>query len=204
MIKAIIFDVDGVLLDSFESNFEWFCNLMRLAGYRPPTKEEYAKLFHLSGADALRTFPGISDNQEFERIWKLRDVTESKPPVLRHGSRSVLEALGKKYKLGIVTNRVRQYAFEPPLDSLKSFFRVSIAFEDTEKHKPDPEPLWLAAKKLGIQPNECVYVGDAETDLLAARSAGMQFVLFSRNQVSDVVIRTSDFAQLPELIDKLT
>ena len=53
---------------------------------------------------------------------------------------------------------------------------VVAALEDTERHKPDPSPLFHAARALGVDPAACVYVGDATVDVLAARGAGMAAV----------------------------
>ena len=50
---------------------------------------------------------------------------------------------------------------------------VAAALEDTTRHKPEPDPLLHAAASLGAQPCDCVYVGDATVDVLAARAAGM-------------------------------
>lgn len=54
MIKAIIFDVDGVLFDSFEANFKFYEDLFNKAGYIPPTRKEYPKLFHLPMMDVIK------------------------------------------------------------------------------------------------------------------------------------------------------
>jgi pyrophosphatase PpaX len=48
-----------------------------------------------------------------------------------------------------------------------------VAMEDTDAHKPDPEPLLLALQRLGVRAADCVYIGDAVVDVLAARAAGM-------------------------------
>lgn len=53
---------------------------------------------------------------------------------------------------------------------------VAAGLEDTTRHKPDPEPLLHAARNLGVDPSEAVYVGDATVDILAARAAGMAAV----------------------------
>ncbi len=56
---------------------------------------------------------------------------------------------------------------------------VAAALEDTTRHKPEPDPLLHAAASLGAQPCDCVYVGDATVDVLAARAAGMAAIAVS-------------------------
>ncbi len=53
---------------------------------------------------------------------------------------------------------------------------VAAGLEDTERHKPEPDPLLHAAASLGVEPGDCVYVGDATVDVLSARAAGMAAV----------------------------
>ena len=77
--------------------------------------------------------------------------------------------------LAIVTSKSLQSA-RPALErfGLGEKMQVVITSDDTEKHKPDPEPLLLAATRLGIAPEKCAYLGDSIHDLHAARAAGMQ------------------------------
>jgi pyrophosphatase PpaX len=59
------------------------------------------------------------------------------------------------------------------LFNLAPFFEIIVTMEDSPRHKPAPDPLLVAAQKLGIAPNEAIYVGDADVDMLAAYAAGM-------------------------------
>ena len=63
------------------------------------------------------------------------------------------------------------------MDSVKTYFRTAVAYEDTTRHKPHPEPLLLAANRLKIKPSGTVYIGDAASDMEAAKAAGMKFIL---------------------------
>ena len=84
-----------------------------------------------------------------------------------------LKAQGRR--LGIVTAK-RHRTVGLALDrfpALESAFDVVIAYEDTSKHKPDPEPVLLAVEKLGGAPDDAVYVGDSPFDIGAAKAAGV-------------------------------
>ena len=78
-------------------------------------------------------------------------------------------------KLGIVTakrHRTVSLALER-FPALADAFDVVIAHEDTERHKPDPDPVLLAVERLGGEPDEAVYVGDSPFDIGAAKAAGV-------------------------------
>lgn len=71
------------------------------------------------------------------------------------------------------------------------------------RHKPDPEPLLLAAQKLGVKPEETVYIGDVENDLKAAHAAGMKVILYSKDKPEDADAYATSFEKLPSIIGAL-
>ena len=60
--------------------------------------------------------------------------------------------------------------------NISSYFDAIISCEDTDKHKPDPEPYLIAARKLNVPPEHCLVFEDAETGVKAAKKAGMKCV----------------------------
>lgn len=80
-------------------------------------------------------------------------------------------------RLGVATSKKRSQAVNAmDILGLTPYLPVLVGMEDTEQHKPDPEPLLLAVKELGGTPSEAVYVGDAVVDTLAGKAAGMSTV----------------------------
>ena len=59
---------------------------------------------------------------------------------------------------------------------LERYFQTAVFHDDTERHKPDPAPLVLAAERAGRSPGEVIYVGDSTHDIVAGRAAGMKTV----------------------------
>jgi pyrophosphatase PpaX len=89
-------------------------------------------------------------------------------------------------KLGVVTAKRRstvELAFDRvPLGHL---FETVVGGDETERHKPDPEPLLLAAERLGADPAETAYVGDSPFDVRAAKAAGMFAVAVTWGRIHD-------------------
>lgn len=207
-IKALLFDVDGTLLDSFESNFAFIRELMKEKGYRPPAREEFLSLFHTSLWDVIKTLTKLTDDTEIQNIWNFaRNNTaglKTKPAVMPDGAEETVKLLSERYALGIATSRVKSTVYEPPLAALRPYFKVAVVYEDTINHKPHPEPLFLAAEKLGVSPDECVYIGDAETDMRASIAAEMHFVHFGSAPPAGAKYSVRTFKELPALIQSLS
>ena len=68
---------------------------------------------------------------------------------------------------------------------LGHLFEVVVGGDETERHKPDPEPLLLAAERLGAAPEETAYVGDSPFDVRAAKAAGMRSVAVTWGRIHD-------------------
>ncbi|NTW13877.1 MAG: HAD family hydrolase [Candidatus Moranbacteria bacterium] len=205
MIRSVIFDVDGVLLDSFEGNLKFFQDLSRYAGCRPLTREEYAGMVHLSMWDMVKELSGLTSESEIRAIYDIGKNRVVPYPLdllqVPVDTAQTIETLGSLYLLGIVTSRVRSSVFEAPrLAELESYFKVTVTFEDTENHKPSPDPLLLAVNRLGVRPEESVYVGDTESDVRAARAAGMKIVLYSKTDRYDADAFVPTLGALPDVI----
>ncbi|HUY69708.1 MAG TPA: HAD hydrolase-like protein, partial [Candidatus Tyrphobacter sp.] len=150
MTKAVIFDVDGTLLDSFGTNFILFQRLMEKAGYPPPTRDEYGPIFHRTLHDTIQILAHTKDEKETKRIQDFIEKIDIPPATFFEGVPETIRALSGRYPLAIMTSRIKAYAFEPPLNTLEHYFKIAVTYEDTERHKPDPGPLLLAAKQLNV------------------------------------------------------
>lgn len=207
-IKAVLFDVDGVLLDSFEGNLKFHQDLMLASNNRPPTREEFKPMFHLTLRDSIKKIvPSISEN-DLEKAWLLGKNRVVRYPIellsLPDGAKETLFALAKKYSLGIVSSRFRNSVFEfPKLAEMKALFKVTVAYEDTANHKPHPEPLLLACSRLEVNPENAVYIGDTETDVKASNAAGMHSVAYSGLFIPGADKCTDSFKELPRIIETL-
>ncbi|MES1247705.1 MAG: HAD-IA family hydrolase, partial [Actinomycetota bacterium] len=89
-------------------------------------------------------------------------------------------------RLGVVTAKMRKTA-ELAFTRLEvgHLFEVLVGGDETEKHKPDPDPLLLAAQRLGVDPIDCAYVGDSPFDIRAAKAAHMYSVAVTWGRIHD-------------------
>ncbi len=205
-LKAVIFDVDGVLVDSHEANDIFYERLLVAAGYPKPTRAELHACFHLTMHDSIAKLTE-ADEQEVARVWGMGHNGNFYPKeALRFPASllKVLRELHKKYRLAIVTGRSRtgvQTIFErQPIGEL---FEVAISAQDYQNPKPHPEPLLLALKQLGLDPDEAVYIGDSHTDIEAAREAGMRSIHLAAEKHKDANVGITDFAGIPTAISQL-
>ncbi len=208
MIKAVIFDVDGVLLDSLESNTQFFQKLLVEFGYQGPTLEQYRGMHNLPMWDVIRVMTGLTDEKEIEKIWKRGHQPipgADMIPLVPADAPAALKELRKNYALAIVTGRIRQSIFgkSEGMAKLESYFKAAVGYEDTKNHKPHPDPLLLAAERLGVQPHECVYVGDASTDVEAGNAAGMKVFIYGQKNLLGAAGLARNFAELPGIVAQL-
>ena len=208
MIKAVVFDVDGVLIDSLDANVKFYQDLLVYTGYPRPERNEIFKLLHLPMMDVIRVLTKSSSQEEVEKIWQIGKNREVPYPHalvnIPEKMDGTIKALHKKYSLAIVTSRIKGRVFGfPELANLKNYFKTVVYYEDTQKHKPDPEPLLLVANKLNTIPEEIVYVGDMESDIQAAMAANMKVILFKNKNEYKAKYWTASFKDIAKIITNL-
>lgn len=208
MVKAVIFDMDGVLVDSSKANTQFFQSLLEKAGYQRPSPRKVEQCFHLTMRDTIKRLTKTNDSEEIKRIWKLghdRSIYPTHLLQIPANLESIVKHLGQKYKLGVVTSRIRAGTEEFfAIAKVKRYFKVIITFEDYKKPKPHPESLLLAAKQLSVLSNEAVYVGDSSTDVEAAKAAGMKSVFLSSEHHNGADSRITSLDELVSVVSSLS
>ena len=204
VIKAILFDVDGTLVDSSEAHVAFYQQIFRDAGSIILARDDIRKIFYLPMNDTLETLALGRPPQEIKRLLDAGQKAaypaelQKVPP---HSLQAIRE-LSKTFSLALVTSR-RQVSVESyfTVASVTSYFSVIIAVEDVVNRKPHPEPLLAAIKRLGVTSTEAVYVGDSPVDGEAAKAAGMRFIACTDIPGADAYF--SSFRELPRLISQL-
>ncbi len=172
---CLIFDLDGTLVDSVGLIVDSYQHAFRtVLGH----EEDEARIRRWIGQPLLRCFQEASP-EHAQRLfdeytaWNVANTERLLRPYAGIGA-----LLGDLHeagaRVGAATSKRRdpaQWALR--LAGLTDLVDVLVAMEDTERHKPDPQPLILAAGRLGGSAQTSAYVGDAAVDLLAAAAAGM-------------------------------
>lgn len=184
-MKAVLFDLDGTLIDTAADFIRIIQDMCR------------DKQCDVVAADLIRTQVSEGARAMVKLVYPELDVED--PVFLAHRQRfldiygddiavetdlfegmyPLLEALeSQNIPWGIVTNKPR-WLSEALLKALNLTDRCAVLVcpEDVSKTKPDPEPMYLAAKQIQIQPEDCIYVGDHPRDIDAGRHAHMYTIL---------------------------
>ena len=182
-IQAVLFDLDGTLIDSApdlgsavdQMRVDRGMPSLPLAHYRP-----------MAGAGA-RGMIGLAfgftpEHPEYdamkEEFFRNYEACMTQRTFAFEGVVQMIDALvAAQLPWGVVTNKSKRFA--EPLTQAMPLFKtaaVVISGDTTPFAKPHPEPLFEAARRLGIAPTACVYVGDDERDIVAGHAAGMKTV----------------------------
>lgn len=181
--KGVLFDLDGTLLDSAPDMLAAI-NAMRGERGEPPMLLADLRPHVSKGARAMLA-AGFPQADAVEReAWVPAFLRHYERELGRHGRPfegiepmlARLEAVGCRW--GIVTNKPEYLAVQlMPLLGWQQRCAVMIGGDTLPVRKPDPLPLIVAAERMGIAAADCVYVGDDERDILAARAAAMPSVV---------------------------
>lgn len=190
--KAVIFDVDGVLVDSYDAHLRSWQMAANEIG-RSYTEADFAAGFGRTSREIVRMSFDIDDEQ------RIRAIDDRKEALYREIVASVFPAMDGAVEL-IDALQADGFAIAmgssgPPenlelaLDRLqrRDAFSAVVSGRDVKRGKPDPEVFTLAAKRLGVPPDRCVVIEDAPAGIQAAQAGGMACValLSKGRQASD-------------------
>jgi HAD superfamily hydrolase (TIGR01549 family) len=214
MIKAVLFDVDGVLLDSEEIHYAVEAQALRAFDI-PATVDMIKKQYSGSRLDVEFSEIAKKFNKTivFEEVLKERDKLLKialkdgfpKAPFVEE----MLSDLSKKYLLALATMGEKHFIGEEiKRSNLQQYFKVSIFGEDVSNSKPDPEIFLKAAKLLGVKPDECIVIEDSARGIKAGKNAGMPVIArkADHNQSADLSLAdyvVKDLREISKVISKI-
>jgi pyrophosphatase PpaX len=175
-IRAVLYDFDGTLADSTELIMRCYRHTMREHLGHVPPDEEWLSGFGMTLETQLRRF--ARDDAEFEGMLESYRSHQNTihDELLRPfpgAAETVAELERRGVGLAIVTSKHRRGALRGmELCGIVSHFDVIVTPEDVVEPKPHPEPVLFALRKLGVAPEEALFVGDSPHDIAAGQAAG--------------------------------
>jgi HAD superfamily hydrolase (TIGR01509 family) len=181
--KVVIYDCDGVILDSIESNYVFYNRIMGYLG-RPEidrSNSDAQRVLHTySFADVMDYFFEGDERQKealaFAKTIRYRELM----PYMRmeDGFVSALDQLKGHMSLAICTNRATSMDMIIEDFGLTGYFEYVMTASQVTHPKPHPEPLLKVLEYFGVAPDEALFVGDGEVDMQAAKGAGVPFICY--------------------------
>ncbi len=181
--KAVIYDCDGVMFDSFEANLAFY-NRIRAALDRPAldrTNLEQMRVLHTyANREVLRYFfPDEATYGAAVRAAGAVDYRELVPFMrLEDGFRETLKALASQVELAVCTNRSTSMDIVLESFDLARYFGIVMTASRVTNPKPHPEPLLKVLEHFRIDPEQALFVGDSDVDRQAAAAAGVPFIAY--------------------------
>ncbi len=193
--RAILFDLDGTLIDttelilhSFDHTWQSVCGITHsrqalLMTFGIPLREAMRKLLAVANPPDDHTAAQSSRHEDLVdsllaayRAFNFANHDSIARPFA--STRQVIATLrARGYTIGVVTSKSRELALRGlKLCEIDTFVDGAVFLEDTQIHKPRPEPILAALEKLQMQAGQAVYVGDSFHDVVAGRAAGVKTI----------------------------
>lgn len=181
--KVIIYDCDGVILDSVESNYIFYNRVMEFLGREEIDRnnEEARRVLHTYSFNNVMEYFFSDDPQcnaafSFAKTIHYRDLMPYMK--MEDGFVSTLDQLKGHASLAICTNRATSMEMIIDDFGLNGYFDYVMTASQVTHPKPHPEPLIKVLGYFNITPKEALFVGDGEVDMLAAKEAGVPFISY--------------------------
>lgn len=183
MIKCCVFDLDGTLVDSLDDLATSMNYSLELHGFPVHDRESY-KQYVGDGVKMLtqRSLPASASAlaealvlKEFNAYYDAHYLDQTKP---YEGIPDVLSALGANgVKCCVLTNKPDNFARQL-VDKLfgETLFSMVTGQSDRFPKKPDPKALFFMLEQLGVNPDECLYIGDSNVDMRTGKNAGIKTI----------------------------
>jgi phosphoglycolate phosphatase len=201
-IAGIIFDCDGVLFESLQANLAFYNAILQLLGEPEVATDDIAKVHLCHTAASPRVFEVLLGAERvIEAMEAAKNLGFSRfiPLMMPEpGVSEVLARLSGLMPLAVATNRGNSMAELLGHFDLYRFFRTVVTCRDVSRPKPSPDMLLLAARRLELQPESLLFVGDSELDFEASRQAGIRFVSYKKPLGGD--LRIDDHRELLSLV----
>ena len=196
-IKAIIFDYDGVIVDSVAIGLKSHQEIAKHFGIPQFKSLEEFRKSQTTDYKVLWRSLGINTEDKFNAVRSIyKKIHKDGKPQLIPGVKELLKKLSSAYKLAVVSATYRDIIEKNLKEhSLESYFSHVITADDVEEIKPSPEGMLLCLQKLNIKPEEALFIGDMVIDIQMGRAAGVKTAIiptYSWNTKADILKNNPD------------
>lgn len=199
-IRVLIFDCDGVMFDSSQSNISYYNHLLEHFDLPPMTKGQVAYVHAHTAVDSIRHI--FEETHLFEKAMDFAKGVDYTPFIqemgLEPGLMDLLGGLKSRLGLAVATNRGTTIQNVLNTFGLSTYFDIVVSSLDVKKPKPDPESLFKILDFFGVTPHGALYVGDSSVDYETAHAAGVPFIAYKnpRLQADHHAEQMTDIAAL--------
>lgn len=181
MIRTVLFDLDGTILDTNELIFRSFEYAWARKGHTDVSREKLTPYMGGTLTDMFREVTGVGDAEVEELIGLYREFNWAHHDELVTAYPHVNEVMGALQaagvRMGVVTTKIRKTSeMGLKLCGLDGYIETIVSLDDVQHPKPHPEPVLKALDAMRADPATTVMVGDSKGDLLAARAAGVRSI----------------------------
>lgn len=189
MIKAILFDFDGTLLNTNNLIFSSYSHAFKTVLGRDITSDEIHALYGKPLYDSLAKY-GVNQDALYREYRKYNlEKHDELVEYFDKAAEGVIMLKEHGYKLAVVTSKRTDTLMRGlRLLKLDNCFDILITPADTDKHKPDPTPILVACERLGVDAAECVMVGDSIFDLQCGKAAGTRLCAVKYSTTFDALL----------------
>lgn len=199
--QAVIYDLDGVLVDSLAANLAYYNRLLAHFGY-PPVGPEYFTLIQTGTSREViaALFPDPA-TAAAAQAYESQLSNEGIIPLIRLKPhvRPVLQALRPRYRTAIATNRGKSLPLVLAHHNLTHLFDLAVGSRQVQAPKPHPRYLEIILEAFALTPDQALYIGDASVDAQLAAAVGVPFVAY-KNPALPAVAHISDHREVLALL----
>lgn len=192
--KAIIYDIDGTVLNTLNMNMYPLMKIIKEETGEEWTFEQVLKFAAYPGMKVMEEL-NVKDKEKTYARW-VKYVNEyEEGATLYDGFEEVFQRFYDAHIIQAVVSAktAKQYQIDFVDKGLDQYMETAILADDTDKHKPDPEPLLKCIERLNLSTNGVIYIGDALSDYQASKNAGMDFGYAKWGSVSSQGIDDPDY-----------
>ena len=202
MLKLVIFDCDGVMFDSKQTNIEYYNHLLQHFG-QPPMDDEEINYVHMHNVmDSIAHIFRHCPEQKLSDVHEYRTKLDYTPFLqfmnMEKDLIEFLEKIQKKYYLAISTNRTNTMESVLDIFGLRNYFGKVMTAINAKRPKPAPDALLEILEHFQCHVNEAIYIGDSIIDQQHAQSCGMRLIGFKNPELA-ADFHVSSFLEILEL-----